>query len=164
MILNTKLDGRRIEKTIILSNKNDIYTRLEKLLGLKVSGQNNTLTEASNSIDGLYKRGEIQNEQQYRSALNKIHTQQMELPSKLLEQMSFSTRPKIEEHMLIVMGKNIHEEHPSQSLQTKNKEFESAVTLLTGYNGTFNVTKSNGNFYFAKSITDEVGFFQITRP
>ena len=29
----------------------------------------------------------------------------MELPSKLLEQIAFKTRPKIEEHMLIVMIK-----------------------------------------------------------
>ena len=38
----------------------------------------------------------------------------MELPSKILEQIAFNTRPKIEEHMLIVMDKNIHEEHFSQ--------------------------------------------------
>ena len=35
----------------------------------------------------------------------------MELPSKLLEQIAFNTRPKIEEHMLIVMDKSINEEH-----------------------------------------------------
>ena len=33
----------------------------------------------------------------------------MELPSKLLEQIAFNTRPKIEEHMLIVRGKSTHE-------------------------------------------------------
>ena len=35
----------------------------------------------------------------------------MELPGKLLEQISFNTRPKIEEHMLIVMDKSTHEEY-----------------------------------------------------
>ena len=72
--LDTKLKGRGIEKTIIPSNIIDIYTRLEILLGLKLSGHTNTLTEASNLIDELYKRGEIQNKQQYRNALNKFST------------------------------------------------------------------------------------------
>ena len=61
-------------KIIIPSNIIDIYTRLEILLGLKLSGHTNILTEASNLIDELYKRGEIQNEEQYRNALNKFST------------------------------------------------------------------------------------------
>ena len=72
--LDTKLKGRGIEKIIIPSNIIDIYTRLKFLLGLKLSGHTNTLTEASNSIDEIYKRGEIQNKQQYRNALNKFST------------------------------------------------------------------------------------------
>ena len=79
----------------------------------------------------------------------------MELPSKLLEQIAFNTRPKIEEHMLIVMDKSIHEENINQSLQTNNKQFKIAVTFLTGYNGIFNVTTENNKFYFTKSITDD---------
>ena len=59
-------------KIIIPSNIIDIYTRLEVLLGLKLSGHTDTLTEASNLIDELYKRGEIQNKQLYRNALNKF--------------------------------------------------------------------------------------------
>ena len=59
-------------KFIIPSNIIDIYTRLEVLLGLKLSGHTETLTEALNLIDELYKRGEIQNKQQYRNALNKF--------------------------------------------------------------------------------------------
>ena len=86
----------------------------------------------------------------------------MELPSKLLEQKAYNTRPQIEEHMLIVMDKNKHEEHLSQPLHTKNKQFKIAVTFLTGYSGIFNVTASNNNFYFMKSIIDEDGFVQIT--
>ena len=58
----------------IPSNIIDNYTRLEVLLRFKLSGHNDTLTEASNLIDELYKRGEIQNEQQYRNALNKFST------------------------------------------------------------------------------------------
>ena len=50
-------------KIIIPCNVVDIYTRLEVLLGLKLSGHGNVLTEASNLIDELYKRGEIQNKQ-----------------------------------------------------------------------------------------------------
>ena len=54
------LQGEGVEKIIIPSNKIDIYTRLEILLGLKLSGHTDTLTEASNLIDELYNRGELQ--------------------------------------------------------------------------------------------------------
>ena len=57
--LDTKLKGRGIEKFIIPSNMTVINTRLEILLGLKLSSHPNSLTEASNLIDELYKRGEI---------------------------------------------------------------------------------------------------------
>ena len=60
-------------KIVTPSNIIDIYTRLEVLLGLKLSGHTDTLTEASNLIDELYRRGEIQNEQ-YRNALDKFRT------------------------------------------------------------------------------------------
>ena len=46
----------------------------------------------------------------------------MELPSKILAQIAFNTRPKIEEHMLIVMDNSTHEEHLSHPLQTNNKQ------------------------------------------
>ena len=88
----------------------------------------------------------------------------MELPSKLLEQIAFNTRPKKEEHMLIVMNDSIHEEHLSQPLQTNDKQFKIAIIFLTGYNGIFNVTNSNNKIYFATSITNEAGFIQITIP
>ena len=65
------LEGQGV-KIIIPSNIIDIYTRLEVLLGLKLSGHSDTLTEASHLMDDLYKRGEIQNKQQYRNALNKF--------------------------------------------------------------------------------------------
>ena len=63
------LEGQGV-KTIIPSNVVDIYTRLGILLGLKLSGHTDTLTEASKLIDKLYKRDEIQNKQQYRNAPN----------------------------------------------------------------------------------------------
>ena len=67
------LEGQGV-KIIIPSDIIDIYTRLEILLGFKLSGHSDTLREASNLIDELFKRGEIQNEQQYRNALNKFST------------------------------------------------------------------------------------------
>ena len=88
----------------------------------------------------------------------------MELPSKLLEQIAYNTRPKIEEHMLIVMNKSTHEEHLFQPLQTNNKQFKIAVTFLSGYNVIFNVTKENNKFYFKKTFSDDDGFVQITIP
>ena len=86
----------------------------------------------------------------------------MELPSKLSEQIAFNTRPKIEEHKLIVMDKSTHEEHLSQPLQTNNKQFKIAVTFLTSYNGIFNVTNENNKFYFSRSMGGET--FWITIP
>ena len=61
-------------KLIITSNIIDIWTRLDVLLGLKLSGHTDTLTEAINLIDELYKRGDIQNEEHYRNALDKFYT------------------------------------------------------------------------------------------
>ena len=87
----------------------------------------------------------------------------MELTSKILEQIAFSTRPKIEEHKLIVMDKSTHEEHLAQPLRTNSKLFKIAITFLTGYDGIFNVTNSNNEFYFKKSFNDGV-FIQINIP
>ena len=68
------LQGRGLEKIIIPSNIVDIYSRLEILLGLKLSRHKDTLTKASKLIDELYKRGEIQNKRKYRNALDKFTT------------------------------------------------------------------------------------------
>ena len=88
----------------------------------------------------------------------------MELPSKILEQIAFNSRSRVEEHILIVMDKSTHEEHLSQPLQTNNKQFKIALTFLTGYNGIFNLTNSNNKFYFKKFITNEDGFIKSTIP
>ena len=86
----------------------------------------------------------------------------MEIPSKLLEQIAFNTRPTTEEHLLIIMDESTHEGHLSQPLQTNNKHFKIAVTFLSAYNGIFNATKINNKFYFTKSITDDEHYIVIT--
>ena len=58
----------------------------------------------------------------------------MEVPTNLLEQIVFNTRPKKGEHILIVMDKSIHEMQLSQPLQTNSKQFRIAVTYLSVYN------------------------------
>ena len=64
MNIETKLGGTGIEIITRTSNIIDIYTRLAVLLGLKISGHTDTHTEASIFFDDLYKRGEIQTQQQ----------------------------------------------------------------------------------------------------
>ena len=59
-------------KYIIPSNTVDIWSKLEVLLDSKIAGHTNTLTFASHLIDELYKRGEIETENQYRNALDKF--------------------------------------------------------------------------------------------
>ena len=59
------------------------------------------------------------------------------------------------------MDKSTHEEHLFQPLQTNNKQYELAITFLTGYNGIFNVTNSNNKFFFKKALIGE-DFIQIT--
>ena len=54
MLIPINLQGRGIEKIFKKSNIIDIYTRLEILLGLELSGHSDTLTEASNLIDEIY--------------------------------------------------------------------------------------------------------------
>ena len=61
------------------------------------------------------------------------------------------------------MDKSTHEEHLSQSLQTKKKQLKVAVTFLPGYNGNFSVTDENNKLGFTKSIIDD-DFIQIIRP
>ena len=76
----------------------------------------------------------------------------MELPSKLSEQDAFITRPKIEEHLLVVMDKSTHKEHSSEPIQTDNKQIIIAVAFLTVSNGIFKVTDKNKKLFFAVSI------------
>ena len=87
----------------------------------------------------------------------------MYLSSKLLEQIEINTRPKIEEHMLIVMDKSTHEELLYQPLQTNNKQFKVAITFQSANNGIFNVENRNNKFHFRKSLAEEV-FIQIRIP
>ena len=63
--------------------------------------------------------------------------------------------------MLIVLNESTHDEYLSQSLQTNIEQFKEGVTFLTGNNERFYVTNSNKKLYFAKSNTDNDGFFNL---
>ena len=52
------------------------------------------------------------------------------------------------------MDKPIHEGHLCQPTKTYRKQFEIAVTILTGFEGILKVTNKNNKFYFAESISD----------
>ena len=82
----------------------------------------------------------------------------MELRSKLLEQKAFSTGPKVKEHMLIVMDESTHEEHLSHPLPSNKKQFKIAITFLTCYNGIFNVTNSNINFFSRNRLLRRISY------
>ena len=69
--IDTDLSGDGV-KIIIPSKIIDIWTRLEVLLGLKKSGHTDTLTKASSLNDELYKKVEIQTEQQYKKAVDRF--------------------------------------------------------------------------------------------
>ena len=68
-----EIESRGVE-IIVPSNIIDVWTELEVLLGLRFGDHTVTVTEASNFLDDLYNRGDIENEQQYRSALGKNYT------------------------------------------------------------------------------------------
>ena len=85
----------------------------------------------------------------------------MEFISKLVEQISFTKRPKIEEHMLVVRDKSAHEEHLSQPLQTKTEQFKIDVTSLTVENGIFNVTNKNKNFLLQNQFSINMVLFRF---
>ena len=68
------LEGKGL-KLIISSNIIDVYTRLEFLEGLKLSGHTVTLTEVSNLIGELYRKGEMKIEKKYRNDPNNFHAQ-----------------------------------------------------------------------------------------
>ena len=69
---NSDLQGEGV-KIIIPSNIIDIYTKLESLLGLKLSGHTDTVLEASKLIDELYKRGEIKTNNNIELLLTNFH-------------------------------------------------------------------------------------------
>ena len=60
---------------VIPKQSDEIWTRFQVLLGLKLAGHTNTLIEASQLLDFLFKKGEIETEQQYRNAVDKFKTQ-----------------------------------------------------------------------------------------
>ena len=72
----------------------------------------------------------------------------MELPGKIFEVIAYNTRPKLEEHMFIVMGKSTQEDHISQPLQTNIKQFKLVVTFQSGYNGKLNARNKSTKINF----------------
>ena len=72
--ISDHLQGEGV-KTINPCDIIDIYTWTEILVELRLSGHTHNLREASNLIDEVYKRGEIQNKQQNRNAPNKFSSQ-----------------------------------------------------------------------------------------
>ena len=116
--------------------------------------------EANILIVELYKTGEIQNEQQNRNDLIKVHTQKMELPSKRLAQIANNTRSKREDRVLTVTVKSIHEEYLAQPFQTKNKQFKKSINFITGYIDNFNVTGKNNNFNFKDQLLIKLVLFK----
>ena len=62
----------------------------------------------------------MDNGEQYRNAPDKISSQQMELPNKILEQLAFNTRPMIQEKVPIIMIKSTLEEYLPQPIKTNN--------------------------------------------
>ena len=88
-------------------------------------------------------------------------TQEMEIPSKVLEQIAFNTRPIVEEHLLVVMDRSIIEEHLAQPLQTNDKLFKIAVNFSTGYNGNFNVPDKNNNFVLPNQFLMKMASYKV---
>ena len=84
----------------------------------------------------------------------------MELTTKLLEQIAFNTRSKIEEQMLMVMDKSTHEKYIFQPLQTNDKKSKIAVTFLTGYNGIFNIKIRIISFISRKQLLTKMVLFK----
>ena len=85
----------------------------------------------------------------------------MELPSKLLKQIAFNTRPKKEEHIWIVIDISTHEENLHQPLQTNNKQFKIAVTFLTGYNGVLMLQIQLLSFILRKQLQTMKIFYKL---
>ena len=114
-------------------------TRLEALLGLKLAGYTDILIKASNLIDDLYQRGEIENEEQPRNVLDSFYTSKIILPSTVFKQSVLNTRPKNEKYSTF-SGKSTHGEILSQPLQTNEEQLKTAIMFRSGCNGAFNVT------------------------
>ena len=66
--------------------------------------------------------------------------------------------------MLIVLQKLCHDEHLSQPLQTKIKQYKLAFIFLTGFNCIFNVTNSINKLCSPKSNTHKDALVEISIP
>ena len=72
--LESDLEGKGTKTIVVPSDFDEIWTTLQVLLGLKLAGHTDTLIEASQLLDALFKKGEIKTEQQYRNAIDKFTT------------------------------------------------------------------------------------------
>ena len=70
--LSSDLEGNGTKTIVVPSDSNEIWSRLQILLGLKLAGHTDTLIEASQLLDVLFKKGEIQTQQQYSNAIDKF--------------------------------------------------------------------------------------------
>ena len=70
--LESDLEGNETKTIVVPSDSDEIWSRLQVLLGLKLAGHTDTLIEASQLLDALYKKGEIETEQQNRNAVDKF--------------------------------------------------------------------------------------------
>ena len=61
------------------------------------------------------------------------------------------------------MEKSINEEHLSQPLQTKNKQFELAITFLNVHNSIFSIINKNNNIILIP-VYEGAGYNIITIP
>ena len=86
-------------KVIIPPNFFDFWTRAKMLFGLKLTGPFDISAEASYLVDEVYKRVEIQNNQQNRNALDKLKVCVFSdfwtlLLRKILKHKASNNRPK----------------------------------------------------------------------
>ena len=78
----------------------------------------------------------------------------MDTPNEQMEQRAFNTTTQFVEKLFNEMNKSTHRENLSQPLRTMNKQFKTAVTFLTGYNGVFNVVSKNNEFHSTTMTND----------
>ena len=73
--LESDIEGN-VTKIIVIPEKSDeIWTRLQVPLGLKLAGHTDFLIEASQLLDALFKKGVTETEQPYRNAIDKTKSQ-----------------------------------------------------------------------------------------
>ena len=70
--LESDLEGNGTKTIVVPSDSDEMWTRLKVLLGIKLAGHTDSVIEASQLLHALFKKGEIETEQQYRNAIDKF--------------------------------------------------------------------------------------------